>query len=208
MRRRRFVQSLVAVPAAPALAAQLPQGQPAPGVPTNPAQPVQPPTRAAEEVKLEVSIPDAATQPVPRFFNATQFAALRRLSDLLMPRMEKTPGALDAAAPEFLDFLISEAPAERKQLYQGGLNALNAQATRQFHKGFGELDDSQANTLLAPLRQPWTYKEPADPLARFLRAAKQDIRTATVNSREYAAIAGAAGQARAAGGGLYWYPLD
>ena len=115
MKRRRFVQSLVAVPAAPALVAQLPQGQPAPGVPTNPTQGVQPPVRAAEEVKLEVSIPDGPTQPVPRYFNATQFGALRRLSDLFMPAIGSRPGALEASAPEFLDFLIGESPAERKR---------------------------------------------------------------------------------------------
>ena len=48
-----------------------------------------------------------------------------------------------------------------------------------------------------PLRAPWTYDAPADPLARFLAAAKQDVRTATVNSREYNA-AGAPPAAAAA----------
>jgi hypothetical protein len=62
--------------------------------------------------------------------------------------------------------------------------------------------------LLAPLREPWTFDPPADPLTRFLRAAKQDVRAATMNSREYAAAAGSSGRRSAAGLGLYWLPLD
>ena len=49
--------------------------------------------------------------------------------------------------------------------------------------------------------------EVGDPLARFLVAAKQDVRTATMNSREWN-TAGAAGGRRTGGTGLYWYPID
>jgi hypothetical protein len=57
------------------------------------------------------------------------------------------------------------------------------------------------------LRQPWTYEPPADPLARFLREAKQDVRTATMNSREYASAGSSSGR-RGGGLGQYWYPID
>jgi len=132
---------------------------------------------------------------------------LRKLSDLIMPAMNGTPGALDAKAPEFLDFLIGASPAERQQIYRTGLDILNAQAARQFKKPFTELDATQAGTLLAPLRQAWTYEPPTDPFARFLREAKADVRTATVNSREFNTAGGAAGR-RAGGLGQYWFPLD
>jgi hypothetical protein len=57
--------------------------------------------------------------------------------------------------------------------------------------------------LLAGLRAPWSYDEPADPVARFLRAAKADVRMATTNSQ----LSAGAGR-RMTGSGLYWYPLD
>jgi hypothetical protein len=44
-------------------------------------------------------------------------------------------------------------------------------------------------------------------VARFLRQAKQDIRTATMNSRIYGARA-AKRRRSGAGIGQYWYPLD
>lgn len=198
MKRRRFIQTLAAAPAivapVPELLAQQPAG---PGA-----------SRPQEEApKLELAALDVAGETTPRFFNAQQLAALTKLSAILMPPLNSLPGALDVGAPEFLDFLISKSPADRKQLYTGGLNALNAQATRRFGKPFAEVSETQAAELLAPLRQPWTYEPPADPLARFLWEAKQDVRTATMNSREYA-TAGSAGGRRGGGIGQYWYPLD
>jgi hypothetical protein len=160
-----------------------------------------------EEVpKLELATPDLAAEMTPRFFKPEQFAALRRLSDILMPPLNGMPGALDVGTPEFLDFLIGASPVDRKQLYTTGPDALNTQSKKRDNKSFAEIDEMQAVTLLAPLRQPWTYEPPADPLARFLQAAKQDVRTATMNSREYATAGSTGG--RRGGIGQYWYPID
>lgn len=150
---------------------------------------------------------DDTAEIVPHFFNAPQFAALRKLSDILMPATSAAPGALAAEAPEFLDFLLSQSLADRQQLYRNGLDGLNAQSKKRFNKLFADADARQAEMLLAPLREPWTYDPPADPVAAFLRAVKDDIRRATVNSREWS-IASAAGRTRAGGGGLYWLPID
>jgi hypothetical protein len=193
MKRRRFLQALAVAPSAPALLAQ--QGaQPAKvGAPVN-------------DVPLRYASSDDAAATVPQFFNAQHFAALRKLSDLLMPAMS-TPGALDAQTPEFLDFLLSQSAPERQQLYRNGLDGLNAQSKKRFNKLFAEVDAGQAEALLAPLREPWTYEAPAEPVAAFLRAAKEDVRRATLNSREWN-LASAAGRARGGGGGLYWLPID
>jgi len=206
MKRRRFVQALAAIPvAAPLAAQQPPANQSAPGIPVNPTQGIQPPARAAAEElpKLEIATAESAADPVLKFFTPAQFSTLRRVSDLLMPATGGSPGALAAGAPEFLDFLVGASGPERQTVYRAGLEGLNAQAMRQFNKSFAEADNAQADMLLAPLRAPWTYDDPADPAARFLRAAKADVRTATVNSRP----SGGAGR-RFAGSGLYWYPLD
>lgn len=199
MRRRRFIQTLAATPAvALPVTAELQAQQ---GAPARPAPTTE------EAPKLEIASLDVGGETVPRYFSAQQFAALRKLSAILVPPLNGLPGALEAEAPEFLDFLVSKSPADRQQLYKAGLDALNAQALRQFKKAFAEVDEAQATTLLAPLRQPWTYEPPADPFARFLREAKQDVRTATQNSRVYVA-AGSTGGRRGGGMGQYWYPLD
>lgn len=220
MKRRRFVKALAATPAAPVLLAQ--QTAPANNSPRPsssappPADATQPPApfnrtppAATDLPKLEYSVPDDVGEMQPKFFNAAQFAALKKLSDVLMPSIGDAPGALDAKAPEFLDFLLSESPTDRQQLYRAGLDALNGAARKKFNKAFADVDATQAGTLLAPLREPWTYDPPADPLARFLRSAKQDVRAATSNSREYVvAVAESSGRRGAGGVGLYWSPLD
>lgn len=217
MKRRRFFRAMAAAPLAPALLAQgtaPANNNPAPTSPAPPAlDAVTPPaplnrTPMAAPAKLETAVADEAADMAPKFFNATQFATLKKLSATLMPPIDGAPGALDAAAPEFLDFLLSESPRDRQQLYLKGLDLLNSEAKKRFNKPYGDVDASQAATLLAPLKQPWTYDPPADPLAGFLRAAKVDVRTATLNSREYSVAATRAGNRRGAGTGLYWFPID
>lgn len=145
---------------------------------------------------------------VPRFFTAGEFAALRKLSETILPPLKGAPGALEAHAPEFLDFYLSESPKDRQQLYKTGLDTLNKNAKQHFDKAFADLDASQAGKILEPLRKPWAYDPPTDPFERFLQAAKADIRLATTNSREYSAAAASGGSRRFGGAGLYWYPLD
>jgi hypothetical protein len=197
MKRRRFFQTLAAAPAATALLGQ-----------QQPAAPPAPRPADSEDLKLDTAVADQVADSVPHFFNVPQFAALRKLSGLLMPPINNAPGALEAKAPEFLDFLISESPADRQRVYHAGLDALNVQAAKRYQKPFAELDAEQADALLAPLRLPWTYVPPADPLAHFLAVAKADVRAATVNSREYNTALPSGGGRRMGGTGLYWYPID
>lgn len=201
MKRRRFIQTIAAAPVIvlPVLPAAQAQQT---ATPANAA-----PKPVEEDAKLEFVAPDAVGDTPTRFFNDQQFATLVKLGDILMPPFNGAPGALQAQAAEFLDFLIGASPAERQQLYRAGLDALNAQATRRFGKPFAEVNAEQAGELLAPLRQPWTYEPPADGFAHFLRAANQDVRTATINSREYNAANSAAGR-RAGGVGQYWYTIE
>jgi hypothetical protein len=218
IKRRRLLKALVAAPAMPSLLAQQapPQSdRPRPDSPVPPpsggAPPPSPynrtPPASVEAPKLDITIAEEAADSLPRFFTGPQLAALRRLSDVLMPPMKGALGALEAGVAEFLDFLLSESPEERQQIYRAGLDALNTQSQKKAGKPFAEVDGAQVAALLAPLREPWTYEPPKDPLEHFLRVAKQDVRNATQNSREYV-TSSSAGRRRGAGSGLYWYPLD
>ncbi len=158
-------------------------------------------------VPLETSVSDEAATISTGFFAPEQLAALRTLGDVIMPALNGKPGASDAEAAEFLDFLISKSPESRQLLYGNGLNALNAASWQRYQKPFGELSTAQAAPLLEPLQQPWTFYPPNDPLAHFLREAKSDIRTATVNSKAYVAASASEGR-RFSGMGSYMLPLD
>ncbi len=215
MKRRTFLSTVAVTPviAAPVLA-QTPVQQPpaptpaAPTAPSGPPLQQQPPPAATEAVRLEPVGHDAAGETVPHFFTAVELATLSRLSDVLMPALNGRPGALDAGVPDFLDFLVGQSPAERQAIYRKGLAGLEQQAHARFKKAFAALDTPQVDTLLAPLRQPWTFIPPADPVARVLREAKADVRTATMNSRQWNAPGAASGGRRAGGMGQYVYALE
>ena len=207
LKRRRFVQTMAA--AAPAIVSAQ---QPAPP----PATPALQGGRGGfgtveDTTKLEYGLPDAVAGTVTRFFNAEQFSALEKLGAIFVPAIQGAPGAAETQAPQFLDFLLGQSLPDRQKIYRAGLDGLNAQAKRKFGQNFSSLSGDQAVQLLEPLKRPWTFDAPADPVEHFLRVAKQDLRTATTNSREYVmASAGSGGGGRRFGGGtgLYWNPLD
>ena len=85
MKRRKFVQSLVAVTPAVVVAQQVASP------PATPQQPVEPPIGAAgrggrgagagmeDTTKLEVTSADSVGQMTPHFFNSDQYSALEKL---------------------------------------------------------------------------------------------------------------------------------
>ena len=203
MKRRRFMQALAAAPAVPALAQQLRPAPPAPA-----GRGGRGSFSAAQGVtEFEVTPPDAVADPAARFFTPAQFGALKTLSAALMPAMGGNPGAVECEAPEFLDFLIGVSPADRQQLYRGGLDSLNTKAKAKFVKSFAELDAKQVDAVIRPLlaATPWAWDLPKDPVMRFLASVRTDVITATRNSPVWAEKTGA----RAGGAGqLKWLPID
>jgi hypothetical protein len=196
VKRRHVIQTIIGIPAAAALprfaGAQAPAAKPA---------------LPDELPKTPVTASDIIGPGTPRFFTVQQLSALRHLAEIIAPATQETPGASQAGAAEFLDFLIGSSPQDRRQLYRSGLDRLNADSQKQYRKPFAELTTEQTDMILAPMREPWTYSGPSDPFARFLLAAKQDVLTATVNSREW--IQATASRRRSAGGmGMYWFPIE
>jgi hypothetical protein len=214
IRRRDFVKALVAV-SATAKAALGQQG----AAPVTPSAPAPVPTapgplpwmRGLREVKplaMTPLVPDAVAETDASFFNPQQLATLRRLSEILLPPLKGYPGATDAGTPEFLDFLIGVSPEDRQQMYQSGLDRLNAEAKSHFGVAFAEVKKSQADQLLQPWMKTWmTDHPPTEPYAHFINVVHSDIRTATINSEAWSKAAAAAGE-KSEGVGMYWFPVD
>ena len=218
MRRRDFVKGILAASAAAkALAAEqaTPAATPVAQHTLPPPEPVAPgPTpwmRGLTDVKplqLSTLVPDAVAQTDAHFFNAQQTATLRRLCAVLMPPMKGFPGALDAGAPEFLDFLIGASPRSRRQMYLEGLDWLDGEANRKFAVPFAKVTDAQADALIRPWLRTWMAEQgPTELHAGFINQAHSDIRTATANSQVWNEAARAGGY-RSSGVDLYWYPVD
>jgi Gluconate 2-dehydrogenase subunit 3 len=215
LKRRRFVQNLLVAPAVPAaLAAQQTTTTPKEQAPPQPNTPaVQNPQQPKPIGQLKLTQVDLTAETAPHFFSEEQFATLQALGKVMVPPLKGNPGALDAHAPEFLDFLISESPADRQTLYRKGLDGLNGQSKDKFQKPFSALSATEADAVLRPLLviRTWPEDFPSDPLKNFIAQVHDDLRTATVNSREWAEVAGKAPHRFTRGrrgSGLYWAPVD
>lgn len=188
MKRRHVIQALLGTPVLTALpppAAAAPQPQ-------------------TETPKLTATAADAVADGVRKFFTPQQMAALRRLGELIVPAAGNRPGATEAKAAEFLDFLLSQSGHARQVLYSNGLDRLQLESGKRYNRRFEDLTAEQADALMAPLHGPSSARGPG---AEFLRAAKDDLLAATLNSREHAEAQRAAGR-RAGGTGTYWYPVE
>src|SRR5216110_595320 len=79
------------------------------------------PAEAAEYVHQMVHKEKAAAPAgayTPKYCSASQYATLAFLCDTIIPKDEKSGGAVEAGAPEFIDLLTSENP--EYQLRLGG----------------------------------------------------------------------------------------
>ena len=209
MQRRDFVKAIVAATVtAKTVTAQQPVALP-PQAPKAPAP--EPWMRGLLDIKplpMTPLVPDAVATTNSHFFSQTQTATLRHLCELLQPAYKSYPGAIEAGAPEFLDFLIGVSPADRQQMYQSGLDQLESEAHQQFHKSFAVLDPTEADRIIRSHLRAWLSDHPpTEPFARFINIAHEEIRTATVNSEAWSEAARAAGE-RPPNIDLYWYPVD
>ncbi|MDQ2950144.1 MAG: gluconate 2-dehydrogenase subunit 3 family protein [Acidobacteriota bacterium] len=210
MKRRSLLRSIVTLPVVattlPASLAQhditaardkgLPAGPPLvpPGINETPNTPVTP--------------ADETAGNLIKTFSPEQMSALSKLGELIAPSWNGNPGAGEAGAVEFLDFLVGCSPQSRIDLYKSGLNTLNQHSQEKFGKPFALTTSEQADTLLAPLREPWTYGNASnDHFGAFLLAAKGDILRATVNSKPYIDAESKKRRPRNASR-FYWYPIN
>jgi hypothetical protein len=157
---------------------------------------------------IPISQPDTVAVTEVRYFTAARYATLTRFADLLMPASQGYPGALQAGAPEFLDFLIGASPADRQAMYNDGLDRLNADCLKKSGVSFAKASASQADAVIRPYLKGWINDHPPiEKHENFIALSHRDIRMATTNSIAWAQAAEAAGD-RTPGVGLYVHPID
>jgi gluconate 2-dehydrogenase gamma chain len=89
----------------------------------------------------------AAGKYVPKFFPAHQYEMLLSLCDTIIPKDERSGGAVEAGAPEFIDLLTSENEQFQTQL-GGGLMWLDNYCIDQYGKVYMECTPDQRKTTL------------------------------------------------------------
>ena len=104
---------------------------------------------AAQHVHQAVSQEKAAAKGayVPKCFTKSEYATLRRLAELIIPADERSKGALEAGAPEFIDLLAGN-NGELAAIYTGGLAWLNEQMKDRNGADFVNASPQQQTAML------------------------------------------------------------
>ena len=71
----------------------------------------------------------------PKFFTAHEYATVRVLVDLIIPKDERSGSATDAGVPEFMDFMMNDQPT-RQTAMRGGLAWIDLECQDRFDKRF------------------------------------------------------------------------
>ena len=89
----------------------------------------------------------------PSFFNPHQYEIVRVLSDLIIPRDERSGSATDAGVPEFMDFIVGDQPA-RQTAMRGGLAWLDRECAIRFDKTFVACVPAEQTAVLDDIAWP------------------------------------------------------
>ena len=90
---------------------------------------------------------EAAAPFTPKFFTAHEWRTVRVLVDAIIPRDERSGSATDAGVPEFMDFIMTDRPAERLPM-RGGLQWLDNRCRDQFGVAFADCTSARQTTVL------------------------------------------------------------
>jgi gluconate 2-dehydrogenase gamma chain len=108
------------------------------------------PAQAAEFAHQMVRKEKAASATgkyAPKYFSAHQYETVSALCDAIIPKDEKSGGAVEAGAPEFIDLLTSENPEYQLKL-GGGLAWLDNFCMDKYEKVFLECAPEQRKEVL------------------------------------------------------------
>ena len=107
----------------------------------------------------------------PVFFTADEMATLERLTEILIPADDHSPGAAEARVNRFLDVMVSDGGATRQRIWRGGLQAVDAEAQHRFGKPFRACEAGEQEQVVATMAA--NELAPATELERFFRTLKR-----------------------------------
>ena len=101
-----------------------------------------------------------ATAYKPKFFTPHQWATVSMLADIIIPKDDRSGSATDAGVPEFMDFMMIDAPGRQVPM-RGGLAWLDHECQQRFDKTFVAATDAQRKEILDEISWPRRAKPEA-----------------------------------------------
>lgn len=108
----------------------------------------------------------------PQFFSAGEYAAIAALTERIIPT-DETPGAREAGASEFVDFIVWSDP-EVQERFRKGLALVEARArARHGGKDFASLGAEEQDAILTTMADAGPGEAAADELANFFHLIRK-----------------------------------
>jgi gluconate 2-dehydrogenase gamma chain len=124
----------------------------------------------------------AAGPYVPRFFTASEYAAISALSDLILPKDDRSGSASDAGTPAFIDFIVAEQP-ERQTAMRGGLVWIDTECRTRFDRAFMACSDAERRQVLDDIAWPARAKPEMRHGVRFFTTLRDLVAAGFFSSR-------------------------
>ncbi len=99
----------------------------------------------------------AGTAFAPKFFTPHEWATVRLLVDIIIPKDERSGSATDAGVPEFMDFIVFDQPL-RQTAMRGGLAWLDRECHLRFDKTFLDCTAPERDAVLDDIAWPHRAK--------------------------------------------------
>jgi gluconate 2-dehydrogenase subunit 3-like protein len=115
---------------------------------------------AAQAAKSAQTARRAATSGAafkPTFFNPHEWATVKVLVDIIIPRDERSGAATDAGVPEFMDFIMGDQP-NRQTAMRGGLAWIDLECQDRYDKRFLECTADERTAVLDDIAWPQKAK--------------------------------------------------
>jgi Gluconate 2-dehydrogenase subunit 3 len=114
---------------------------------------------AAQAAQTARRAPAGGKTPLfkPKFFTAHEYATVRVLVDIIIPKDARSGSATDAGVPEFIDFMMADQP-NRQTAMRGGLAWIDLECQDRFDKRFVDLSAEQRTAVLDDIAWPQKAK--------------------------------------------------
>ena len=93
----------------------------------------------------------------PKFFTPHEWATVKVLVDLIIPKDGRSGSATDAGVPEFMDFMMNDQP-NRQTAMRGGLAWIDLECQDRYDKTFFDCTPEQRTAVLDDIAWPQKAK--------------------------------------------------
>lgn len=124
----------------------------------------------------------AGARPAPQFFTAREYATVVALSDLIIPKDDRSGSASDAGVPEFIDYLVN-AQTDRQVAMRGGLGWLDNECRERFDKAYLDCSEAQRRQVVDDIAFPRRAKPEFSHGVRFFTTMRDLVAAGFFSSK-------------------------